>query len=172
FTPSPGRPGLVLIIDESHEVINDYVRVPPPSRKEMEEGLMPDPAFGSWTNAELVDMITRIGRKCGVAVVAASQDTGLGAFGGTSIGRVIRGNLFTGNAGLMRSEDAVGAQIAPKAALSPTELPPGGGYGAAANETGSDGGISTRRAMWRAAYSSDFAALIRRAGPCLALEEE
>lgn len=178
FTPTPERPGLVLILDESHETINDFVRVPEPSKKEIEEGAMPDPGFGSWTSVDLVNMITRIGRKVGVAVIAASQDTGLAAFGGNSTGRVIRGNLFTGNVGLMRSEDAIGAQIAPKAAMSPTELPPGGGYGAAANETGQDGGISVRRAMWRAAFRDDedphgsFADLIAAAGPCLPLEPE
>lgn len=178
FTPTPERPGLVLILDESHETINDYVRVPEPTKKEIEEGIEPDPGFGSWTSVELVNMITRIGRKVGVAVIAASQDTGLAAFGGNSTGRVIRGNLFTGNVALMRSEDAIGAQIAPKAAISPTELPAGGGYGAAANETGQDGGISVRRAMWRAAFRDDedphgsFADLIAAAGPCLPLEPE
>lgn len=178
FTPTPERPGLVLILDESHETINDFVRVPEPTKKEIEEGAVPDPGFGSWTSVDLVNMITRIGRKVGVAVIAASQDTGLAAFGGSSTGRVIRGNLFTGNVGLMRSEDAIGAQIAPKAAMSPTELPAGGGYGAAANETGQDGGIAVRRAMWRAAFRDDqdpqgsFADLIAAAGPCLSLEEE
>ncbi len=172
FTPTPERPGLVLILDESHETITDFVRVPEPTKKEIEEGAVPDPGFGSWTSVDLVNMITRIGRKVGVAVIAASQDTGLAAFGGNSTGRVIRGNLFTGNVGLMRSEDAIGAQIAPKAAMSPTELPAGGGYGAAANETGQDGGITVRRAMWRAAFTEHFADLIAAAGPCLPLEEE
>ncbi|MFE1400337.1 hypothetical protein ACFW53_20590 [Nocardiopsis dassonvillei] len=178
FTPTPERPGLVLFMDESHEGIINYRRVEPPTRKEVANGAQPDPGFGEWTNVELVNMITRIGRKVGVAIVAASQDTGLAAFGGESLGRVIRGNLFTANAALMRSEDAIGASIAPKAAMSPTELPPGGGYGAAANETGQDGGVSTRRAMWRAAFRDDqdprgsFADLIAAAGPCLSIEPE
>jgi hypothetical protein len=178
FTPTPERPGLVLIVDESHEVITNYRRVEPPTKKELNEGAVPDPGFGEYTNVELVNIITRIGRKVGVAIIAASQDTGLAAFGGESLGRVIRGNLFTGNVGLMRSEDAIGASIAPKAAMSPTELPAGGGYGAAANETGQDGGVAVRRAMWRAAFRDDedprgsFADLIAAAGPCLSLEPE
>ncbi|MGW8527031.1 hypothetical protein [Nocardiopsis sp. NPDC055824] len=171
FTPRPDRPGLVLFLDESHEtILDDYVRVPVPSKRELDKGEAElDPGFGHHTNAQLVNMITRIGRKVGVAILAASQDTGLAAFGGD---RVIRGNLFTANAGLMKSEDAISAQIAPNAAMSPTELPAGGGYGAAANETGQDGGVTARRAMWRAAYTEDFAELIEAAGPCLPLEEE
>lgn len=179
FTPTRERPGLVLIMDESHMIINDYVRVPAPTEKEIKNGAAPDPGFGQWTNAELVNEITRIGRKCGIAAVPASQDTGMGAFGGNgNPGRVIRGNLFSANTALMYSQDAIAGTIAPKAAMSVTDLPTGGGYAVAANETGQDGAVHARTAMWRAAYRDEndprgsITNLIAAAGPCLRLEPE
>ncbi|PRX92011.1 hypothetical protein [Allonocardiopsis opalescens] len=172
FTPTPSRPGLVLILDESHmTILSDYRRIDPQAQHLDEDA---DPAgLGTWTNAELVNELTRIGRKCGVAVIAASQDTGMGAFGGDgNPGRVIRGNLFSANVALMYSQDAIGGAIAPKAPMSVTELPRGGGYGIAANETTNEGSVEARRAMWRAGYHEDLGALIQAVGPSLTLEPE
>lgn len=74
-----GRPGLVLIIDECQDV------------------------FGSEPNAEIVKIANRIarkGRKCGVAIIAATQYAEKASFGGSNS---LRSGLMQGNAVTLRT---------------------------------------------------------------------
>lgn len=156
FTPSPDRPGLVLIIDESHLVLTDYVR----DKK--------DPGFGGMTNAALAELIGRTGRKVGVALICASQDTTLKAFGNSG---PLRSSLLRGNGVVMFSTNRISAGILPNFSANPAELPDNGGYAYSLETTDATGAKHSRAATFRAAYQEDFGPDLARY-PVRTLEED
>ncbi len=156
FTPSADRPGLVLIIDESHLVLTDYVR----DKK--------DPGFGSMTNAALAELIGRTGRKVGVALICASQDTTLKAFGNSG---PLRSSLLRGNGVVMFSTNRISAGILPNFSANPAELPDNGGYAYSLETTDASGAKHSRAATFRAAYQEDFRTDLARY-PVRTLEED
>lgn len=156
FTPSPERPGLVLIIDESHLVLTDHVR----DKK--------DPGFGSMTNAALAELIGRTGRKVGVALICASQDTTLKAFGNSG---PLRSSLLRGNGVVMFSTNRISAGILPNFSQDPSKLPDDGGYAYSLETTDASGARHSRAATFRAAYQEDFGPDLARY-PTRTLEED
>ena len=156
FTPSPDRPGLVLIIDESHLVLTDHVR----DKK--------DPGFGSMTNADLAELIGRTGRKVGVAIIAASQDTTLKAFGNSG---PLRSSLLRGNGIVMFSTNRISAGILPNFSANPADLPDNGGYAYSLETTDASGAKHSRQATFRAAYQESFGPDLARY-PVRTLEED
>ena len=156
FTPSPERPGLVLIIDESHLVLTDHVR----DKK--------DPGFGSMTNAALAELIGRTGRKVGVALICASQDTTLKAFGNSG---PLRSSLLRGNGVVMFSTNRISAGILPNFSQDPSKLPDDGGYAYSLETTDASGARHSRAATFRAAYQENFGPDLARY-PTRTLEED
>ncbi|OLT26583.1 hypothetical protein BJF83_20685 [Nocardiopsis sp. CNR-923] len=156
FTPSSTRPGLVLIIDESHLVLTDYVR----NKK--------DPGFGGMTNAALAELIGRTGRKVGVALICASQDTTLNAFGNSG---PLRSSLLRGNGVVMFSTNRISAGILPNFSADPSKLPDDGGYAYSLETTDASGAKHSRAATFRAAYQEDFGTDLARY-PVRPLEED
>lgn len=156
FTPSADRPGLVLIIDESHLVLTDYVR-------DKKAG-----GFASMTNAALAELIGRTGRKVGVALICASQDTTLKAFGNSG---PLRSSLLRGNGVVMFSTNRISAGILPNFSANPAELPDNGGYAYSLETTDASGAKHSRAATFRAAYQEDFRTDLARY-PTRTLEED
>jgi hypothetical protein len=112
FTPSEDRPGLLGILDECHK---------PLSRIE-------NPDLAEHTQY-LVATIAREGGKVGVALMLASQESTLGAFGGASnTAEMIRSNLLTGNGVALRSKDANIKQVF-RIDVNPSAFPDLPGYG-------------------------------------------
>lgn len=100
FTMTPSRPGIVVIVDECHKVFT----VP---------------------NAKRWGLVARMGRKVGVAIVAASQIYGLDSFGGEDS---LRQSLESANSAILR----IGrnqASLIPGTTLDPSRLPHIPGYG-------------------------------------------
>ncbi|MFE0270463.1 hypothetical protein ACFWZ7_24800 [Nocardiopsis alba] len=156
FTPTKDRAGLVLIIDESHLVLTDYVR----DKK--------DPGFGGMTNAALAELIGRTGRKVGVAIIAASQDTTLKAFGNSG---PLRSSLLRGNGIVMYSTNRISAGILPNFSANPATLPDNGGHAYSLETTDASGAKHSRAATFRAAYQEDFGPDLARY-PVRTLEED
>jgi hypothetical protein len=123
FTPSAELPGILVIVDECHEIFSP-------------------------NNAERWANVARAGRKVGVAVLAASQYSGLPTFGGDE---ALRSSLISGNAIALRTASRTAGQLIPGLTLDPAELPelPGFGYTVAAK--GSNG----RTAPFRNRYMPD-----------------
>ncbi|MBE2998719.1 hypothetical protein IDM40_08390 [Nocardiopsis sp. HNM0947] len=156
FTPSSERPGLVLIIDESHLVLTDYVRIRKAS------------GFAGKSNAELAELIGRTGRKVGVALICASQDTTLKAFGNSG---PLRSSLLRGNGVVMFSTNRISAGILPNFSANPADLPDGGGYAYSLETTDATGAKHSRSATFRGAYTEDFGPDLARY-PTRVLEED
>lgn len=156
FTPTEQRPGLVLIIDESHLVLTDYVR-------DKKAG-----GFAGMTNAALAELIGRTGRKVGVALICASQDTTLKAFGNSG---PLRSSLLRGNGVVMFSTNRISAGILPNFSANPAELPDNGGYAYSLETTDASGAKHSRAATFRAAYQEDFRTDLARY-PVRPLEED
>jgi hypothetical protein len=100
FTPTPTRPAVLVIIDECHMVFTAK-------------------------NAQDWGLVARVGRKVGVAVVAASQIYGLDSFGGEDS---LRQSLETANSAILR----IGrnqASLIPGTTFDPSRLPQIAGYG-------------------------------------------
>jgi hypothetical protein len=100
FTPSPQRPAFLVIIDECHMVFNAK-------------------------NAERWGRVARVGRKVGVAILAASQIYGLQTFGGDD---ALRQSLETANSAILRIGKNQ-ASLIDSTMLDPSKLPQIAGYG-------------------------------------------
>lgn len=99
FDPSPGRPGLVVMIDEAHEVFSrETVR---------------------WTT------LARKARKVGVSLVAFSQYPGLSTFAGSE---PLRAAIMAGNAAVMHADSRQNGQLMPGLQVDPLTLPKVPGY--------------------------------------------
>lgn len=101
FTPSPQRPGLLIIIDECHKIFTPKI-------------------------AKQWDGIARELRKVGVALLAASQSPGLDTFGGIDS---LRSSIMAGNVIAMRTVSNTAGQIMAGLQVDPKTLPPIKGYG-------------------------------------------
>lgn len=132
FTPTAGRPGLLLILSECHKPLSKA------ENPERWEGLQ-----------KIIEQIAREGQKVGVAAILETQESTLGAFGGAGVNNrpeMIRSNLLMGNGIMMRSMDANARQVF-KVAEDPSQFPELPGYGLfVAGDSGD------RRAPFRAWY--------------------
>ncbi|MEO3930931.1 hypothetical protein ABGB07_44880 [Micromonosporaceae bacterium B7E4] len=113
FTPVDDRPGLLGVIDECHKLFD----------KEQ------NPL--GWKDAQRrAATIAREGGKVGVALLLASQEPTLGAFGGAGSDycEVLRSSLLTGN-GIMLAGDDPNAKTIFGVEDNPKKFPRYGGYG-------------------------------------------
>lgn len=110
FTPTDQRPGLLVVIDEQHNVFD-------PAQN-------PDAA----ECRNLAATIAREGRKVGVADIGASQSPTLDAFGGAGNNAdVLRSSMLAGNGGILRSETDNAKRVF-GVDISPRQFPPLPGY--------------------------------------------
>jgi hypothetical protein len=104
FTPSRERPGVLVIVDECHAVVNTK-------------------------NAFLWGRVAREGRAAGVSLIMASQIYGLDSFGGDD---AVRANITAGNTVSLRVSRNQSSMIA-DIALDPSVLPKIVGVGLSAD---------------------------------------
>lgn len=112
FTPAADRPGIVGIVDECHKFLLKLEN--------------PEWALEcQW----MVSTIAREGGKVGVALILASQQSTLDAFGGAgnNFAETIRANLLMGNGVILRSKDANAQQVF-KVNVNPSAFPAIAGY--------------------------------------------
>ena len=111
FTPSPDRPGLLIVIEECHNV------------------------FANHEAAEQWAKIAREGRKVGIAILVISQYPGLLTFGGNE---ALRSSVMEGNALVLRSTSRQTGQLMAGLQVDPMDLPkiPGYAYVQGSDETG------------------------------------
>jgi hypothetical protein len=130
WTPDQGRPGLLIIIDESHQAMADA---------EIQA---------------LATSLAREGGKVGIALVLASQVPTLDAFGLKTGQRALRGSVVTGNLVLLRVADKGTSGILPGlSGIDPAHFPaiPGYAYLVDIGNTG------RRSAPFRGYYVTDAA---------------
>ncbi|WP_435233386.1 hypothetical protein [Micromonospora aurantiaca (nom. illeg.)] len=134
FTPTADRPGLLGIIDECHKPLLEAE----------------NPAYWKRTQ-QLAATISREGGKVGVALVLASQEPTLNAFGGAGSRycEALRSSLLTGN-GIMLAGDDPNAKTIFGVKENPKEFPVGGGYGLVAKPA-----PGARQALFRSTYLDD-----------------
>lgn len=112
FTPKADRPGIVAIVDECHKFLLKLEN--------------PEHAVAcQW----MVSTIAREGGKVGVALILASQQSTLDAFGGAgnNFAETIRANLLMGNGVILRSKDANAQQVF-RVSVNPSLFPAIPGY--------------------------------------------
>jgi hypothetical protein len=131
FTPTADRPGLLGIIDECHKPLLEAE----------------NPEYWKRTQ-QLAATISREGGKVGIALVLASQEPTLNAFGGagTRYCEALRSSLLTGN-GIMLAGDDPNARIIFGVKENPKEFPTGGGYGLVAKPA-----PGARKALFRSTF--------------------
>lgn len=100
FTPSRERPAILTIVDECHLVFNA-------------------------ANARRWGMVARVGRKVGVAILAASQEYGLATFGADD---ALRQSLETANSAILRLGKNQASLIS-GTNVDPSKFPQVAGYG-------------------------------------------
>jgi len=101
FTPSPARPGLLIVVDECHKIFTPEI-------------------------AKRWDGVAREFRKVGIALLAASQSPGLDTFGGIDS---LRSSIMAGNTIAMRTVSNTAGQIMAGLQVDPKTLPNIKGYG-------------------------------------------
>ncbi|MCZ7440800.1 hypothetical protein O7598_31100 [Micromonospora sp. WMMC241] len=136
FTPTADRPGLLGIIDECHKPLLEAE----------------NPEYWKRTQ-QLAATISREGGKVGVALILASQEPTLNAFGGAGSRycEALRSSLLTGN-GIMLAGDDPNARVIFGVKENPKEFPVGGGYGLVAKPA-----PGARQALFRSTYLDDQA---------------
>ncbi|MEU6204607.1 hypothetical protein ABZ814_13580 [Micromonospora musae] len=134
FTPTADRPGLLGVIDECHKALLEAE----------------NPKFWKRTQ-QLCATIAREGGKVGVALILASQEPTLNAFGGAGSRycEALRSSLLTGN-GIMLAGDDPNAKTIFGVKENPKEFPVGGGYGLVAKPAPGD-----RKALFRSSHLND-----------------
>lgn len=111
FTPEDDRPGLLGILDECQKPLSKFE----------------SPQLAEHTQY-LAATIAREGGKVGVALILASQQSTLDAFGGAgNNAEAIRSNLLMGNGVILRSKDNNAKQVF-KVDVNPSSFPPIAGY--------------------------------------------
>lgn len=100
FTPSPSRPGLLIIVEECHNIFTQET-------------------------AKRWARIAREGRKLGLALICVSQKSTLDTFGGDD---AIRSSVMEGNALVLRSTSNQTGQMMPGLQVDPKTLPKIRGY--------------------------------------------
>lgn len=134
FTPTEDRPGVLGFIDECHKLL----------------GKVENPLYGPRTQ-QLVSAIVSEGGKVGVALILASQQSTLDAFGGggTNLAEKIRGNLLTGNGAMFKGKDA-NAKSVFQISVDPRSFPDMPGYAYLVNPR-----PGARSAPFRSYYLTD-----------------
>ncbi|MCX5119200.1 hypothetical protein OG992_18605 [Micromonospora sp. NBC_00362] len=134
FTPTEGRPGVLGFIDECHKLLSK----------------VDNPLYGERTQW-LVSAIASEGGKVGVALILASQQSTLDAFGGagTNVAEKIRGNLLTGNGAMFKGKDA-NAKTVFQISVDPRSFPDMPGYAYLVNPR-----PGARSAPFRSYYLTD-----------------
>lgn len=112
FTPTVDRPGVVVVVDECHKFLLKLENAEYAERCR-------------W----MVSTIAREGGKVGVALILASQQSTLDAFGGAgdNFAETIRANLLMGNGVILRSKDSNAKQVF-KVDVNPSLFPAIPGY--------------------------------------------
>ena len=112
FTPAEDRPGLLIIVDECQKPLSK----------------LENPALAEHTQY-LMATIAREGGKVGVALLLASQQSTLDAFGGAgNNAEALRSNLLTGNGLALKSKDQNAKQVF-GIDINPKSFPDLPGYG-------------------------------------------
>ena len=132
FTPTLDRPGLLIVIDEFHNFL-DYKAIGP---------------IGLQIQNKMVK-IAREGRKVGVALILATQEPLLAAFGHPSKADLLRSCLLMGNGVMLRSETNNAKQVF-KVEVNPREFPSLPGYAYLARPAEGE-----RQAPFRGYYVND-----------------
>lgn len=140
FHPTADRPGLLIIVDEFHNFLD-----------ERQHGKL------ALEIQDLMVKIIREGRKAGVALLLATQEPLLPAFGHPSKAELMRSNLLVGNGVMMRSETNNAKQVF-KVEVNARDFPDLPGYAFLARPFSGD-----RQAPFRFFYVND-AAITRWAG--------
>jgi hypothetical protein len=130
--PCRAYPSYVWVIDELHRFVGD----------EGDPKLKGDPKIqGSVKLAARLERIVRIGRKYGVVLLIGTQSLLAGDFGGST---VLRANLATRNAFIMRSANRSEKHTLNGVAVAPESLPARPGYAFAVGA----GSTSLLRVAW------------------------
>jgi hypothetical protein len=133
FTPTPDRPGLLVILDECKLVLDKNN----------------NPEFYEETQWAVAKIATT-GNKAGVGIILAGQEATLPTLGGAGqFPAAIRNNIKGANGILMKTEESAATNIFNVPALLAKSVPAGGGYGLVAGEDGS------RRAIMRGYWDDD-----------------
>ncbi|TBL44228.1 hypothetical protein EYA84_01950 [Verrucosispora sp. SN26_14.1] len=134
FVPADDRPGLLGFLDECHKLLDKAN----------------NPALAARTQF-LVAAIASEGGKVGVALVLASQQSTLDAFGGAGspYAEKIRGNLLTGNGAMFKGKDA-NAKTVFRVEVDPRTFPDMPGYAFLVNPR-----PGARSAPFRSCYLTD-----------------
>jgi hypothetical protein len=111
FAPTAVRPGLLVIVDESHKPLD----------------VKQNPLLWLATQQAFCT-IAREGRKNGVALILASQSPKLEAFGSTNLADTLRASLLDGNGLILRSKNPNAKQVF-GVDISPRKFPKLPGYG-------------------------------------------
>jgi hypothetical protein len=119
FDPRPERPGILVIIDEAHEVLA--------------------------RNTNRWKTLTRKARKVGIGIVAVSQYPGLDTFGGQE---PLRAAILAGNVVAMRAESNQNGQLIPGLEVDPKTLPELPGFGYTVRRAGAFGRTAPYRAEY------------------------
>lgn len=109
FTPAPERPGLLIIVDEFHNFLDEKLC---PLANDIQD---------------LMVVIAREGRKVGVGLILATQEPLLAAFGNGKKADLLRSCLLNGNGVMLRSETN-NAKMVFKVEVNPREFPNLPGY--------------------------------------------
>ncbi|MFG1776596.1 hypothetical protein ACGFIG_09225 [Micromonospora sp. NPDC049048] len=134
FTPTDDRPGLLGFLDECHKLLDK----------------VSNPLY--WARTQfLVMSIASEGGKVGVALVLASQQSTLDAFGGAGspYPEKIRANLLTGNGAMFKGKDA-NAKTVFQVNVDPRTFPDMPGYAFLVNPR-----PGARSAPFRSCYLTD-----------------
>jgi predicted ATPase len=134
FFPTPQRPGLLIIIDEFHNFLDEA-------------------QLGELANKiqALMVKLAREARKAGVALLLATQEPLLAAFGHPRLADNLRSRLLEGNGVMMRSETNNAKQVF-KVEVNARDFPDMPGYGFLARPAPGD-----RQAPFRGYYVNDEA---------------
>lgn len=108
FTHTRERPAIVVIVDECHMVFNEK-----------------NPRTGNTFGHDFGEL-DRIMRKCGMAIIGASQTYTMDTFGQSA---ALRSGLVGGNCVIMRMLEKSHCGLLPGNVPAPWDIPKGGGFG-------------------------------------------
>lgn len=134
FRPTVQRPGLLIIVDEFHNFVDED-------------------QHGELANKiqKLMVKLAREARKAGIALILATQEPLLAAFGHPAHANNLRSRLLEGNGVMMRSEDSNAKQVF-NVQINPRQFPDLPGYGYFARPAPGD-----RQAPFRGYWVNDDA---------------
>lgn len=132
FTPAPGRPGLLVVLDECKLVLDSL-----------------ENADYYLRTQQLVARVATTGNKAGVGIILAGQEATLPTFGGGgAYPAAIRNNIKGANGIMLRTDESSAKNIF-GVKVDTTRIPAGGGWGYVA------GGEGSRHAMMRTYWEPD-----------------